>query len=136
MVRVVLSLLASVLVIIVAAKLTFHATAYTGAEPANEPWAQNTMDFVAWNDEKWSAWIRDDVFELVPQDKVQWTRHANASLVFVDWEGQEWQAKIDGDEYLLALRGDWKGATERAAAIRYRDWHGENQLRTVAQLKR
>ncbi len=136
MVRVVLSLLASVLAIIVAAKLVFNVTAYTGAGPANEPWAQNKMEFVAWNDEKWTAWIRGDAFELVPQDTVKWTRHANASMAFIDWEGQEWQAKIDGDIYLLAVRGDWEGTTERATAIQYRDWRGENQMRTVAQLKR
>ena len=136
MVRVVLSLLASVLAVVVAAKLVFDATTYTGAEPANEPWAQNTMEFEAWNGEKWTAWIHDGAFELLPQDKVKWARHANVSLAFVDWGGETWQAKIDGDEYLLAHRGDWKGSTERATAIRYRDWQGEDQLRTVAQLKR
>ncbi len=136
MIKVVLGLLAAVFAVIVAAKVAFEVTIYAGAEPANQPWAQSTMQFVAWNGEKWTAWIRDDAFEQRPQNDVQWSRHANTSLAFVDWEGRPWQAKIDGDALLLAERGDWKGPTERKSAIRYRDWKGKNQLRTLAQLKR
>jgi hypothetical protein len=94
------------------------------------------MEFVAWNGEKWTAWIRDGAFEQRPSNEGQWSRHANASLAFIDWEGRPWQSKIDGDTLLLAYRGDWKGPTERVTAIRYRDWNGENQLRTPAQLRR
>jgi len=136
MIKVVLGLLAAALVTVVAAKVAFEVTTYTGAEPANRPWAQSTMQFVAWNGEKWTAWIRDGAFEQRPQNEVQWSRHANPSLAFIDWEGRSWQAKIDGDALLLAYRGDWKGAAKRATAIRYRDWKGENQLRTLAQLQR
>ena len=136
MIKVVLGLSAAVLITVVAAKLAFEVTAHTGAEPGNQPWAQTTMEFVAWNGEKWTAWIRDDTFEQRPQNDAKWTSHANVSVAFVDWDGSPWQAKIDGDEFLLALRGDWQGDTERMIAIRYRDWQGENQLRTTDQLRR
>ncbi len=136
MIKVVLGLSAAVLATVVAAKLAFDATTYTGAEPANQPWAQNTMEFVAWNGEKWTAWIRESTFEQRPQNDEQWSPHANASLAFIDWKGRPWQAKINGNDFLLAHRGEWKGSTERGNAIRYRDWKGENQLRTLSQLKR
>ena len=134
--KVVLGLFAALFATIVAAKLAFNATSATGSEPTNQPWAQNKMEFVAWNDERWTAWIRDAAFELVPQDTRKWSRHSNVSLAFIDWEGTAWQAKIDGDVFLLAHRGDWKGPTQRTSAIRYRDWTGNDQLRTVAQLRR
>ncbi len=136
MIKVVLAVAAAVLATIVAAKVMYEATAYAGAEPDNQPWAQTSMEFVAWNGEKWTAWIRDDVFEQRPQNDGPWSGHANASLAFIDWELKPWQVKIDGDAFLLAHRGDWKGVPERASAIRYRDWEGENQLRTLTQLKR
>ena len=136
MLKVVFSLSAAVLATVVAAKLAFDATAYTGDAPVNQPWAQNTMEFVTWNGEKWNAWIRDDTFEQRPQNEGQWSRHANTSLAFVGWQGGPWQAKIDSDALVLAYRGDWNGSTKRVNAIRYRDWKGENQLRTLAQLKR
>ncbi len=136
MIKVVLGVVAAVLATIVAAKLAFDATAYTGAGPVHQPWAQNTMEFVAWNGEKWTAWIRDDNFEQRPQNEAKWHDHANISLAFIGWEYKPWQAKIDGDGFLLAHRGDWNGSTKRVSAIRYRDWKGENQLRTLAQLKR
>ncbi len=129
-------LIAAVLATVVAARLAFEATVNTGSEPVNQPWAQGTMQFVTWNNEKWSAWIREDTFEQVPQNTDKWSRHSNASLAYIDWEGRAWQAKVDGDDFLLALRGDWAGATERAAAIRYRDWQGNNKLRTTVQLRR
>jgi hypothetical protein len=131
-----LGLLAAVLLAVLAARLLYSATAATGAEPTPQPWTQNRMEFVAWNDEPWTAWIRDDRFELLPQEEGRWRRHVNVSLAFIDWQGQPWQAKIDGEQFLLAHRGDWKGRTERANAVRYRDWRGHPQLRTVAQLRR
>lgn len=124
------------LVTIVAAKFVYDATAYTGEGPDKQPWAQDTMEFVAWNGERWTAWIRDGVFEQRPQNAEKWSGHANASVAFVDWEGRPWQAKIDGDDFLLSHRGDWKSSAERANAIRYRDWEGQNQLRTPDQLRR
>ncbi len=131
-----LGLIAAVLATVIAARLAFEATVTTGSEPVNPAWAQGTMQFVSWNQEKWSAWIRDDAFEQLPQNTDKWSRHSNASLAFIDWEGRAWQAKIDGDYFLLAHRGDWAGATERANAIRYRDWQGKNKLRTTLQLRR
>ena len=136
MVKIGLGLIAALLATVVAARLAFEATITTGSEPVNQPWAQDTMQYVTWNQEKWSAWVRDDVFEQLPQNTSKWSRHSNASLAFIDWEGQTWQAKIDGDDFLLAHRGDWAGATERASAIRYRDWQGNNKLRTTDQLRR
>ena len=121
---------------IVAARLTFDATSTAGAGPVNEPWAQDKMELVAWNNELWTAWIRAGAFELVPQNTRRWSRHSNATLAFIDWEGEPWQARIDGDTFVLARRGDWQGTTERAGAIRYRDWSTRNQLRTLAQLMR
>ncbi len=121
---------------VLAAKLLYEATSYTGSEPVHQPWAQNTMEFTAWNDQQWVAWVHDGAFEQIPQDKKNWSRHSNVTLAFTDWEGEMWQAKIDGDAFLLAHRGDWKGLVERTEAIRYRDWTGTNQLRTLAQLRR
>jgi hypothetical protein len=134
--KVVLGLVLAIVATIVAAKLAYEGTAFTGTSPTHQPWAQNSMEFVAWNGDKWTAWVRDDAFEQRPHQEGLWSGHANASLAFIDWELQRWQVKIDGDAFLLAHRGDWNGPTERATAIRYRDWEGENQLRTLTQLKR
>lgn len=136
MAKVVLSSLAAVLAAIFAARLLYNTTAETDIEPIPRPWAQHAMEFVAWNEERWIAWIRKDKFELVPRDEGKWQRHTNVSLAFIDWQGQPWQAKIDGQQFLLAHRGNWKGRIERADAVRYRDWRGDAQLRTVAQLRR
>ena len=138
MIKVVPGLVAAVVVLfpVIAAKLMYDATTYTGMEPVNRPWAQNSMEFVAWNGEKWTAWIHNDIFAQRPQNVEKWHEHTNTSLAFVDWENQPWQAKIDGDGFVLAQRGDWKGETLRVRAIRYRDWKGKNQLRTLAQLNR
>ncbi len=136
MIKIVLGLAVAVLATIVAAKLAFEVSVHAGDEPVNQPWTQNSMEFVAWNGGKWTAWIRDDTFEQRPQNEGRWSRHANISLAFIDWQGRPWQAKIDGDVFLLAHRGEWKGPTVRGEAIRYRDWKGDNQLRTLSQLKR
>ncbi len=135
MAKVVLSLLGAFLATIVASGLAYRATASTGSAPAIQPWAQNKMEFVSWNDERWTAWIHDGAFEQLPQNKKKWSRHSNTSLAFTNWDGKMWQAKIDGEEFLLAYRGDWNGPIERATAIRYRDWAGEHKVRTVAQLR-
>ena len=134
--KAVLGFLAAVTATIVAANLAYDATANAPSEPINAPWAQGTMEFVAWNGEWWTGWIRNDAFEQTPQNSRNWSRHSNPSLAFIDWAGEIWQAKIDGEEFMLAYRGDWQGPVERATAIRYRDWNGKNQLRTVAQLRR
>ncbi len=130
------SLIAVILATVFAARLAFEATVNTGNEPVEQPWARNTMQFVSWNHEKWSAWIRDETFEQLPQNTGKWSRHSNPSLAFLDWNGEAWQAKISGDDFILAHRGDWAGPTERAEAIRYRDWQGRNKLRTTRQLRR
>lgn len=136
MFKIILIITTAVLVAILAAKLSFEATANTGNEPVNQPWVRGTMEFVAWNGEQWTTWVRAGVFEQIPQSEGKWSRHTNASIAYTDWEGGMWQAKIDGEEFLLAFHGDWEGSIERSDAIRYRDWTGVNQLRTVAQLKR
>lgn len=136
MTKAVVSLLAAVLAAIFAARVLFNATVETNTEPIPQPWAQHAMEFVAWNGERWTAWIRDEKFELVPREEGKWQRHTNVSLAFIDWHGQPWQVKVDGERFLLARRGDWKGRVETVSALRYRDWRGHSQLRTVAQLRR
>lgn len=136
MIKVVAVLFAAMAAAVLGAKLLYEATARSEIAPAEQPWAQNRMEFVAWNGSRWTAWIRDDKFELQPQTPGKWQRHANATLAFIDWEGEPWQAKIERDEFLLAHRGNWRGQTERARALRYRNWQGEQQLRTVTQLRR
>ena len=136
MAKALLALLAAFLATIVAARLAFEFTTRGGEEPANEPWVLNKMEFVSWNSEPWTAWVRDGAFEQIPQNAGYWHRHSKASLAFIDWDGEPWQVKIDGESFVLAPRGDWNGPTESATAIRYRDWSGTNQLRTLAQLQR
>ena len=134
--KAILGLFAAVFATIVAANVTYNAVADKGSEPINQPWQQDRMEFVAWNNEQWTAWIIDEAFEQTPQDTGKWSRHSNPSLAFVDWSGEMWQAKTDGAEFLLARRGDWNGPILRTNAIRYRDWQGRNQVRTTAQLRR
>jgi hypothetical protein len=134
--RAVAVLLGAILAAAVGAKLLYNAAVHAGSEPAAPPWGQDRMEFIAWNEERWTAWINGERFVLAPRAPGKWRRHANATLAFLDWDGEPWQAKIDNGEFLLARRGDWKGRTERASALRYRDWHGRRQLRTVAQLTR
>lgn len=136
MIKVVAVLLAAIAAAVLGARLLYEATASGAAAPAEQPWAQNRMEFVAWNGTRWTAWIGDEKFELMPQTPGKWQRHANSTLAFTDWEGEPWQAKIEGDEFLLAPRGNWRGQTERARALRYRNWQGEQELRTVTQLRR
>lgn len=134
--KVVVIVVAAFLATIIAAQLAYQANPNTHGNPGNQPWAQGQMEFVAWNDEKWTAWIRGEKFEQLPQNSSKWSRHSNPSLAFIDWDGEAWQAKIDEGVFLLAHHGDWNGTIERAPAIRYRDWKGNKQLRTVAQLRR
>lgn len=129
-------LLAAFLICIAAARFAYSVTADTGDAPASAPWSQNRMEFVAWNEEKWTAWIRGDAFELDPENTGRWSRHSKPSIAYIDWSGEPWQAKIDGDEFLLAGQGDWSEPGERSEAIRYRDWNGNRQLRTVTDLQR
>lgn len=136
MARVLFGLTAVVFAAIVAARFAYSVSTDIGDEPVQVPWAQNKIEFVAWNKEKWTAWIHDESFELVPQDLSNWHRHSSGSIAFTNWEGESWQAKIDGGSFLLASEGNWQGETEQAQAIQYLDWSGNNQLRTVAELQR
>jgi len=136
MTRVWSGLLVAFLIAIAAAKFAYNVTVESGGEPANAPWSQDKMEFVAWNEGKWTAWIRGGSFELDPQNTGHWSRHSNPSIAYIDWDGEAWQAKIEGNEFVLARRGNWAEAVERSEAIRYRDWSGNNQLRTVPDLQR
>jgi hypothetical protein len=136
MAKAVLFILVAFTATVAATGMVYRATPNEGSAPAVQPWAQNKMKFVAWNDELWTAWIRDGSFEQLPKNNKKWSRHWNVSLAYNDWEGKAWQAKIDGEEFLLAYRGDWNGPIERVSAIRYRDWAGDKKIRTVAQLRR
>jgi len=127
---------AAFVITVVAARLAFEFTAPGNNGPINEPWALSKMEFISWNNEEWTAWVRDGEFTQTPQNTGDWHRHSNSSLAFIDWEGEPWQAKVNNEVFLLAHRGDWDGSTESATAIRYRDWAGRNQLRTLSQLSR
>lgn len=136
MTRVITGLLAAIVLVVVAAKFASNASIGTDDGPNNEAWAQNKMEFVTWNDGRWTAWIHNGVFEQAPQDTDTWSRHASPSIAFTNWDGEPWQAKIDGGIFLLAKQGDWQGSIEQSDAIRYLDWHGNKRLRTVAVLRR
>lgn len=129
-------ILAAVVVVIAAAKFAYNVTTNPGDEPVREAWTQNKIEFVTWNNEKWTAWIHDGQFNQIPENTNNWSRHQNASIAFTGWDGESWQAKIDGDNFLLAHQGNWQDNVERSDALRYRDWSGNNQLRTVAELQR
>lgn len=135
MVRALAGVAVAFVIAILAAHYAYLATAHGATKPVNPVWAQDSLQFVAWNGDHWTAWILDDDFVQLPKSDDR-SRHKNRSIAFIDWQGEPWQAKIDGDEFLLAHRGDWQGAVERSAAIRCRDWSGDRQLRTVAQLRR
>jgi hypothetical protein len=134
--KVITGLLTAVLLVVVAAKIASNMSMDTGDEPVNEAWAQDKMEFVTWNDGRWTAWIHDGVFEQAPQDTDSWSRHSSPSIAFKDWEGEPWQAKIEGHVFLLAKHGNWQGNIESADAIRYLDWDENKRLRTVAGLQR
>lgn len=136
MARALLGISAAFLVAIAAAQFAYRVSSDPGDGTISEAWAQNKMEFVAWNNDEWTAWIHDGAFEQTPQNTDDWSRHSNTSIAFVDWEGEAWQAKIDGDMFLLAYQGNWGESTDRSEAIRYRDWSGNNQIRTVAELNR
>ena len=136
MARVLTGFLAAVLLVIVAAKLASNMSMDPGDEPVNEAWAQHKMEFVTWNDGRWTAWIHNGAFEQAPQDTDNWSRHSSPSIAFTDWAGEPWQAKIEDRVFLLAKHGDWQGTVERSDAIQYLDWYGNKRLRTIAGLQR
>ena len=55
MAKVLLGLFAAMLVVIAAARFAYSASTDPGEEPVNEAWAQGKMEFVTWNNEKWSC---------------------------------------------------------------------------------
>lgn len=134
--RALLALMAAFLVAIAAAQYAYRVSVDPGDEPTTDAWSHNKMEFVAWNNVRWTAWIHNDGFEQVPEKSGKWSRHANPSIAFTNWDGEPWQAKVDGDMFLLAHLGNWQEPADRSEAIRYRDWSGHNQIRTVADLKR
>ena len=64
-----LGLCAAVAATIIAANIAYNATANTATEPVNEPWAQDRMEFLAWNGQKWTGWIRGNEFEQTPANE-------------------------------------------------------------------
>lgn len=121
---------------IAAAQFAYQATEKENGAHGNEAWAQDRMEFVSWNNERWTAWVHDDAFEKLPADDAKWHRHANRFIAYVDWDGEEYQARVAADGFLLARHGDWDGDVEISDAIRYRDWTGTKQIRTIAELRR
>lgn len=135
MTRALATLVAALFLVIAAAKIASDFSTDPGNEPVNDAWAQDRMEYVTWNGDRWTAWIHDGAFRKVPQGTGRWSRHSNASIAFIDWDGEPWQAKIDGDVFLLAKQGDWQGQVERSEALRYLDWQENKRLRTVASLQ-
>jgi hypothetical protein len=134
--RALLGIAAAFLVAIASAQYAYRTSSDPGDEPVNAAWAQNKMEFVAWNNERWTAWIHDGAFEQAPQDTDDWSRHSKASIAFTAWDGSAHQARIEGDMFLIAHQGNWDSTIDRVDAIRYRDWSGNKQIRTVAELNR
>ena len=130
------AIFAALVIVIVSAKYASNVSMDTGFESPNEAWATDQMDFVTWNDGRWTAWIHEGGFEQVPQDSGSWHRHSKASIAFLDWEGEPWQAKVEDGQFILAKHGNWDDSVERSESIRYLDWHGNKRLRTVADLRR
>jgi hypothetical protein len=121
---------------IVGAKFASEASNVAEVQGTTAPWAQDRMEFVAWNGQRWTAWWLDDRFELTPQTEGKWHRHANTSIAYIGWDGAQWQARVDGDEFLVAYKGEWHGHVETVNSLRYLDWSGERRIRTVSQLTR
>ena len=136
MAKVLLGLSAAMLLVIAAARFAYNVSTDPGGQPVNDAWAQGKMEFVTWNDEKWTAWVHAGAFTQVPQNTDDWSRHSNTSLAFTNWAGEFWQAKIDGDLFLFAYQGNWQGPVEQSDAIRFQDWSGINRIRTVSELRR
>jgi hypothetical protein len=119
-----------------AARFAYSINADQSLGTSDAAWSQDRIGFVAWNNQKWTAWIRDNSFELDPENTGSWSRHSNSSIAFIDWNNEPWQAKVDGDSFLLAQKGNWQGDIQRSEAIRYTDWSGDNQIRTIAEIRR
>lgn len=130
------ALIVALMATVAAARVAYEFSVADNESNGRAPWALNSMQFVAWNEQRWTALIRDGAFELTPKNTNNWSRHRKGTIAYLDWDGQPWQARIDGDAFLLAHRGDWSGEVLRADAVRYRDWQDEPQLRTVTQLLR
>ena len=116
--------------------LAFELKTARTHESGVEPWALQRMEFVSWNNDRWTAWVKDGSFEHTPEESGYWHRHSNSSLAFVNWDGEPWQAKVAEGSFILAHRGDWSMPTESVSALHYLDWSGQKQVRTLAQLTR
>ncbi|MBH97822.1 MAG: hypothetical protein CMM56_05150 [Rhodospirillaceae bacterium] len=136
MVKGLLALSAVFVATVIGSVLAFELKTASIHETGNEAWAHQKMEFVSWNNERWTAWVKDDSFEHTPESSGYWHRHSNPSLAFIDWNGEPWQAKIAEDSFVIANRGDWSMPTETVEALHYLDWSGQRQIRTLAQLSR
>lgn len=134
--KAVIGLLVAFAATIGGARLASEASMTPDGQVSAAPWAQHSMDYIAWNGLRWTAWIRDGNFELLPETEGNWHRHANTTLAYIGWDGEPMQARIQGEHFVIAHRGEWHGSVEEANAIRYRDWEGANRIRTVTQLTR
>jgi hypothetical protein len=135
-VRLVLSVIAVSVIVIGAVTWAARVGSTVDIADGVQPWSQDTMQFVAWNNQRWTAWIRDGEFVFVPENERRWSRHSKATIAFIDWQGEPWQARISGDLFVLAPRGDWENSALSSTAIRYQDWSGAARIRTVQQLAR
>jgi len=126
----------ALVIAIVGAKYASNVSKESDFDSPNEAWVTEQMEFVTWNDGRWTAWIHESEFEQVPEDTGSWHRHSNASIAFLNWDGEPWQAKVENDRFLLAKRGNWEEGAEWSDSIRYLDWHGYKRLRTVPDLRR
>ena len=115
MAKVVLGLLAAFLATVLAARVSFFVSTSPDDAIADEPWSQNEMEFVAWNGERWTAWIRDGAFEHTPENPDRWSRHSNSSLAFIGWEGEAEKERghcLRTDEILVAVDTEYYRPTE------------------------
>jgi len=118
------------------ARLAFEASSHAQSPTATAPWAQDRMEFVAWNGQRWTAWVHDGRFELTPQSEGTWHRHSNTTIAYIGWDGELWQARVDDGRFRVARRGEWGDHSETIDSLRYRDWSGNRKVRTVTQLTR
>ena len=112
MTNVLMLIVAAVLVAIGGARVAYNVSSDPGGEPVQVAWSQDRMEFVTWNNGKWTAWVHAGSFELSPQTSGKWSRHANPSIAFTNWDGEQWQAKIDGMDSEVA---DIRRVTQAAA---------------------
>ena len=135
-VKAIIGLIVAFALSVMGARLAFEASGPDEASSTAAPWAQNKMEFIAWNGQRWTAWLRDGNFELTPENEGNWHRHANSSIAYIGWGGEPIQARLHGEQFQIAHRGEWHAAVEEVEAIHYIDWSGVRRVRSVEQLTR